>query len=1323
MASEQPLLENAIKDYLESCSTIKLSQNIRLGIPEFEIRFGISKPVSKTDYDNVVRELLRNKWSSKNIDGSQLLRISTEYYDTRIAQRNLDEDEGEENVFRGGARGPGPGKRRASEFQMSNIRLEIVGADMIEIYCKTNSLEALKNTPAANKKLKFTQKKPAPRAIGPFINGKNMPFIDFKDFNFRVSSQFEIVYPITSENESIRKIMNDWNPASKHFRSINRVRFTLPGSVVAVDISIVKSNRTYSKKLGDGKFKKIPIPYQTIQEAEVFSNAEIYEIELELDNDAITILMDSRKRKIEDLVQEVMTQIRAAVRTVLSGLQGTPYPISYLEQEDVIRDYMRCMHGDKWVAGKVDEESLNREKFPFPYFIGPSSITLQMEHIVPSNNTTSPNIALDYTVTEKADGQRALLYISKKGKIYMINNNLNVMFTGAMTEAKECFDSILDGEYIDYGKRTSSRTFLHLFAAFDIYFIGSRKDRSVRELAFCTNLRVEDENLYRLNLLEKFVSKLRIQSVVEKQACLFQIRCKTFYRGIMSGSGSGPSKNVVRSPKEEGEVEEEIEVMEEKTIFEGVEMIWSRREMFEYEIDGLIFTPMNMGVGGDVPGKASPMMKFKWNRSFKWKPPHYNTIDFLVSTKKDKFGKDLIRNKILTDEHNEITTIIQYKTLVLKCGFNPKKDKFVNAFNDMLFNRFEALDTQPVDDDETNVTYSTKGYQPVPFQPTSPYDPEACFCNIILQKDPVNSDQLYMRTMENDVFQEDTIVEFSYDKENRETESAWKWVPLRVRYDKTSELREKKNNFGNHFSVANDNWHSIHFPITENMIMGHDLPRENMLDDTVYYNRMDKDSMETQPLKDFHNLFVKLYIIQKVAKYLSVKAQAGNILLMDYAVGKAGDLFKWKTSGISFVFGVDISKDNIMNSKDGACVRYLTEKVKNPKLPPRAIFVHGNSSLNIRHNQKALYTNQEKDICKSIFGNGTGGVAKEYVGIARDGFHISSCQFAMHYFFEKKATLHSFLRNLAECTRLGGYFVGTCYNGQRVFDALKKKKMGESIRLDKNGKKIFEIVRDYSNQIETFPQNEKSIGLAINVFQESINKTFKEYLVNFTYFSRLMEDYGFVPLSKAEITSMNIVDTNASFELLFRNMEREIRENPKVYYGQALNMSKEEKTISFFNQFFLYKKVRNISLEQLAQIWKQQVGMEEEEEEEEEKEKGEKKNVVVKAKKIVGERIVLSLENYVPIQEESALKERVTETKEKVTELKEKLTETKERVTELKENITELKEKVTDLGEWEGVFQRLKPEVQEKLRKYPVAKRIEFLKKMQAPKTKIVVAK
>jgi hypothetical protein len=82
------------------------------------------------------------------------------------------------------------------------------------------------------------------------------------------------------------------------------------------------------------------------------------------------------------------------------------------------------------------------------------------------------------------------------------------------------------------------------------------------------------------------------------------------------------------------------------------------------------------------------------------------------------------------------------------------------------------------------------------------------------------------------------------------------------------------------------------------------------------------------------------------------------------------------------------------------------------------------------------------------------------MGIARDGFHISSCQFAMHYFFQNTTSLHSFLRNLSECTHLKGYFIGTCYNGQRVFDLLQNRLEGESIVLEKNGKKIFEETKD-----------------------------------------------------------------------------------------------------------------------------------------------------------------------------------------------------------------------------------------------------------------------
>ena len=1266
----QPLFENAVKDYLESCTSARLSQNKKIGIPEFEIRFGLNKSITKMDYDNVVKELYLNKWNTDKIDGTQLLRISPEIYHLR--------ENGESNDRK--------------DYEKPKIRLEIEGSDMIEIYCKTNSFEALKNTPSSHKKIKFLQKKQLSNPIG--IDEQS--YIDYPDFDFRISSQNELSFPITSDVDIIRKIIHNWNPAKKFFRTMNRTRFSDENNIVFVDISIVKSNKTYNNK-------KNAILCQTIQEAGVFTNMEKYEIELELNNAKITEMMDNNndKTNIDGLVQKVIQEIRKCIRIVLSGIQGTLYPISYMEQEEILQEYMRRITPNEEEEEKDKEKDKEKdEKMPMikPYFIGPSSVTLQMINIVPNQNPQIPNIAIDYTVTEKADGQRALLYISEKGKLYMIRTNLSIVFTGAITEKKECWNSLLDGEYIEYGKSSEGKKFLNLFAAFDIYYIGSRRDKdgSVRELAFCSKEIDIDKTQYRLTLLETFIQDLQIQSIVGKDAkCKFQIRCKTFYKGM-------DSKGIIIREKrekgekrekelEEGELdEEEIDNIDDTSIFQAAEEIWNRKDNLEYIIDGLIYTPMNTGIGSNVVGKANDLgRKFTWDRSFKWKPPQYNTIDFLISVQKDKYGKEIIRNKVILDNTGNITSMLQYKTLILKCGFNPNTRKNVNVFSDVLFNRTSTKKKEDYDEDTDNFgIVNGKGYQPVNFQPSSPYDKDACYCNVILE------DQNIMRTVENEIFQDDMIIEFSYNTEIKDTETAWKWVPLRVRYDKTSELRANKNNFGNDYTVANNNWYSIHYPITEKMIIGQDIPTTSDLDDTVYYNRVDKDSIKTQALKDFHNLFVKRYVIKNVAKYLHENMHLTSILLMDYAVGKCGDLQKWIESDINFVFGVDISKDNIMNSKDGACVRYLKKK-ENPRLKLNAVFLQGNSSKNIFSTQQAFNTEQEKNIAKAIFGQGgidaAKNIAKEYVGIGRDGFHISSCQFAMHYFFENNDTLHSFLRNLSECTRVDGFFIGTCYDGERVFDLLRKKSKDQSIRLEKNGKKIFEITKKYSDELESLPDNENSIGLPIYVYQESIDKTFMEYLVNFKYFDYLMEEYGFVPLNKDNNKSMGFIDNNNSFGQLFRFMEKEIRTSRENIYGKSLEMSPEEKTISFLNRYFVYKKARVVSPEKLQKLYNKYVKKEEnkydKEEEEEEVEKMEKdKNNLLR--KIPDKKIVLSLDNYHPIKEE-------------------------------KEGEGE-----KEFGEYQDIFDKLNVASRNKITNYTKKQQIDILKKLQQQqKKKMVTAK
>ena len=90
-------------------------------------------------------------------------------------------------------------------------------------------------------------------------------------------------------------------------------------------------------------------------------------------------------------------------------------------------------------------------------------------------------------------------------------------------------------------------------------------------------------------------------------------------------------------------------------------------------------------------------------------------------------------------------------------------------------------------------------------------------------------------------------------------------LSMRIRYDKTEDFRNTGRNFGNAYHVANSNWHSIHNPITKDIITTGNNISEELGDDDVYYNRVTSTSY-TRGLRDFHNLFVKEKLMLNVSK-------------------------------------------------------------------------------------------------------------------------------------------------------------------------------------------------------------------------------------------------------------------------------------------------------------------------------------------------------------------------------------------------------------------------------------------------------------------------
>jgi len=1006
---------------------------------------------------------------------------------------------------------------------IDNMRVELNGINAIQNYCINENIDKVMND--FPNSVEFQKKKPAtiiqegtePVIIRPVENN---------EYNLKYVYSIEQIFSTTSDQA--RTILSQWDNKQKFFRYINRVTLTHPDYPIKVDMSIIKSSNPRNKSY-------------TLNESQLFKKNEKYEIELEIDNSKISEYTT---------VRELSMKIKKVIKYVLMGLQMTNYPVSFTELVSVSKNYLGMIFG-KEIADKQNNVYSKQ-------FIGPSSITLQVENIVPltEENNRIPNIRNNYIVTDKADGERNLLFINKDGYIYLINTNLNFIFTGRTISNKKYFNTLLDGEFIFKNKLSKS---LNLFAGFDIYYLNGE---DVRHLPF------KAERECRLDLLINMVDVLNrnAEYIIFPIKNPFIITCKEFY-----------DYDIQLDP---------TSIPEQEKIFTAcIYLLDKVIPTKDYNTDGLIFTPKDFGVGGSPTLNVGKKQKITWDYSFKWKPPDFNTIDFLVVTKKNDHNSDLVTSifqKGLNATHS-IIQLPQYKTLGLYVGYDKMNSS--GGFSDpcSIIYKGEFNEKEKEKDDG-----NYNDYKPILFNPIHPSDPEAGICNIMLN---LNGEMI---TEENEIFTDNMIVEFRFDNMQ---ENKWKWKPLRVRYDKTARYKKGEKEYGNSFHVANSNWKSIQNKIDEDMIKGRSIPilEENQ---DIYYNRI-TTSTYTRALRDFHNLFVKKILIKSVS-------QKGNILI-DYACEKAGDLSKWIEAELRFVFGMDISRDNIENRLDGACSRFLSSKYTNKKVPD-ALFVQADSSKNIRDGNafysenRKLYSETGIVVSKSIFQECTeeqsdkiGKYVREHYGIGKHGFNVSSCQFALHYFFKNVSTCNNFIKNVSQCTKTKGFFIGTCYDGRNLFKLLQGR---EKITYYSNdGKqKILEIIKKYK-QTE-MENNDTCLGYTISVFQESINKSFDEYLVNFDYFDRLMNIYGFQLIDAKRLREIDLPAPSGSFDLLFNKMRNILLKDPlNKSYGEAINMTPNEKHISFLNRYFIYEKIRNVDYRQIPfeeeQIREEQIREEE----------------------------------------------------------------------------------------------------------------------------------
>jgi mRNA capping enzyme/mRNA capping enzyme, catalytic domain/RNA cap guanine-N2 methyltransferase len=756
-------------------------------------------------------------------------------------------------------------------------------------------------------------------------------------------------------------------------------------------------------------------------------------------------------------------------------------------------------------------------------FRGVGPVTLQLSNMTQNMEPSIPNIRTGYNVTDKADGLRTMGYVDSTGELFLVDQSMNIYRTGLQNPA--CAKSIVDGEWVTM---SITGTSINHYLIFDIYYYEGKK---VSQLPFIT---IADGKITDAMCRYTALKEWHTQWIAD---------IKVVAKGI-----NALNRLVVAMKRFE------FASANNTSIFACCSAMLDAPT--EYHTDGLIITSNTEA----IPDKSG----VRFPQQFKWKPSKDNTVDFLIQYERDDVDPSL--DKVTTTLHPDSDQTVSYKTMRLYVG-GQKGIEHANPRAVILFEeQIQKEDTAP-------------RYKPILFNPLEFPDTLSNSCNVLVVSDPESGEEYASTEDSKEPIPNRSIVEMRYDPSR---ESGWRWVPARIRHDKTERLLRASAKPGaikysgtmNDEAVANSVWNSIHEPITDSMIRnGTELPteeeikaliqsRESDVTKKYYERKAPKENIAlVKGLLDFHNKYIKNELL------LTTTLRGGKKRLIDFACGKAGDLNKWVYNNAAYVIGVDTAGDNITNPIDGAYRRYLqTIMERGKQRTTKVAFAIGNSSKRIIDGSAGA-TMEEANILRSIFGrNSPEGPIPPYiqnvmVNSFREGADIGACMFALHYFFEDKNTLDGFLTNLADTIKIGGLFVGCCFDGQRVFNLLRNTDMGHSKIGMQDDVPIWKIMKDYENPDLT--ADDTSIGLGIDVEFISIGSTHKEYLVPFELLKVKMASIGFRLLNRGELSELGLLHSTNTFDVSY---EMAMKRNKKYVMDDTV------KDFSFLNRWFIFKR-------------------------------------------------------------------------------------------------------------------------------------------------------
>ena len=884
--------------------------------------------------------------------------------------------------------------------------------------------------------------------------------IDITEYNIKIALNSEL-----PEDEIINKnkILLTDNINNKNQRINKHFRFKNRYSIETDDNLFIID--LTSIKSGDGI---------TFRDSNTLKNNITFEIEIEYINSTDNNTINSK---------DIATSLMKYCALLLGEIQDNEILLKKSLSTNIISYYNDLIHYKNYNNSKSK-------------FITANPMTLHKINLL--KNSDNINLYNGYSVTLKADGKRYLLLVHKNndetlnGKIYLIDSNFDILDTGYTDSYYN--GTLIEGELVSHNNKTE-------FYCYDLLY-SKGYDRRKNKLYNTDKFRKEveengqDVKWSRLDYLEAFMKSgsRKITNGFNNENCI-NIK-KKLYKFSTSPDGSD--------------------------IFTKTKELWDGREYANFDVDGLIFTPIN---------EQYPYSTGTWQSLLKWKPHYYNTIDFLIKTVKynDNDIKSPYSVNIKRPDGTFESVLKQFKTLKLYVGtrenvYDQETHRMKIVIKPIEFNPYK------LDNEQDASIYNT--------------------CNILLDEKEkmsfINDKNI------NEELLDDIIAEFRY---NDDAEIGFKWIPLRIRHDKTLLYKEHQSTFGNMDTTANDIFRTYKYPVTEEMITTGKVPIdnsingvENTLGDKGYFAEFDSNTGNKVrlPYQNFHNHYIKAYLYMYVSPAINEELNTLKGKLFDYACGKGVDINKIMKGKYAEVVGMDYDLNNI---------KFAIENHKglSSKYKPRAFYFRGDGSKLIFPNQACGFTDTDKVSCA------------KYIPI-KYYFDVVSVQFAMHYFFENEIKLRSFIQNLNDNLKIGGYYIGTCFDGKRIYDSLKGQKIVSGKMF--SGDIFWSIEKKYKTRLG-FDTDKPIYGKEINVFVKSIGRAHPEYLVNFNFFNKIMKEYGF---------EMIFIK---SFQELYEELIVKEESNSVNKYNLEKNqetaekMSEDEKKFSFLNNAFCYKKVSN----------------------------------------------------------------------------------------------------------------------------------------------------